>query len=249
LFLFAADDESGSTVVSQDKGNYGPGQESFAFRLEPVTVATDDGDTSVARVVDLGASKISVDDVINRLPKGSTAEEFDEHDYTDDLKESWLVKLLADANKAGTPIRPKDAVAVGADKNISRASVFRLFQALANAGIAESIDGTSFPRVTHWQLKAETTVPAHQGDETTETTGLDLHKQDETTAPQPVDGETTAETPSEQPQQTEKPPVVSVVSLRPQNASPGGITAHTPGMTDRVKAILAKSHQQTGAPA
>lgn len=247
VFLFAADDESGLTVVSQDKGNYAADQESFAFRLEPVTVATDDGDTSVARVVDLGASEITVDDVINRQPGGSV-EEFDEHDYADDFKTSWLYDYLAAAQKASAEVRPKDAVAVGADKGISRASVFRLFSKLANAGLAESVDGTAFPRVTHWRLISETTEGKNPGTEsaaTTETTGADLHKQDETTELPLSTSATTGETVSEQEQQVNGAPVVSAVSPDPHDTPPGGITGKTPGMTDRVTAILAKTAQQT----
>ncbi|WP_304106393.1 AAA family ATPase [Mycolicibacterium bacteremicum] len=86
VFLFAEDQDSDCVVVSQDKGNYAPrGEESFAFRLESTTVATDDGPTEVARVIDLGSSDTSVGDIINR-----TSESGPQDDIGD-----WLLDLLA----------------------------------------------------------------------------------------------------------------------------------------------------------
>jgi hypothetical protein len=123
--------------------------------------------------------------------------------------------------------------------------VFRLFDKLANAGMAESVDGTKFPRVTHWRLIPETAEPHPQTRETTETTGPDLHKQRETTGPLWNHSETTDETTSHQQEQFNGPPVVSVVSPDPRDSPPGGITPNTPGMTDRVAAVLAKTAQQT----
>jgi hypothetical protein len=110
------------------------------------------------------------------------AEDFDDHDYTPDLKKSWLYRYLHDAREAEAPIRPKDAVAAGADKGISRRSVFRLFEKLANARMAEPIDGTDFPRVTYWELIAETAGPHTKSGGTTGTTGTDQGKRGDTTA-------------------------------------------------------------------
>jgi hypothetical protein len=142
-------------------------------------------------------------------------------------------------------VRPKDALDYAADKGISRATVFRLFDKLANAGTAESVDGTKFPRVTHWRLIPETADPHTQTGETTETTGPDLHKQGETTVPLWHHSENTNETASDQQEQSNGAHVVSVVSPIPHDAPPGGITPKTPGMTDRVAAVLAKTAQQT----
>lgn len=86
LFLFAEDGDR--VIVTQDKGNYAPkGEESFAFRLENTSVPTQDGPAEVARVVELGISGVSVDDVINRSERGD--------DGDDDDIDHWLKDLLA----------------------------------------------------------------------------------------------------------------------------------------------------------
>lgn len=90
VFLFASDEESGQRIVTQDKGNYSEhGTGSLAFALESVDVATDDGSTAkVARVVPLGASDVSVSDIINRAP--------DTNDSDRSEAERWLVSYLED---------------------------------------------------------------------------------------------------------------------------------------------------------
>lgn len=250
VFLFATDDETGNTVVSQDKGNYAPNQESFAFRLESVAVATDSGDASVARVVDLGASEITVDDVINR-PAGSVVEERDEHDYTADFRASWLYVYLSEARKAGHRVRPKDAVAYASEKGISRRSVFRLFESLANAGLAKSEDGTEFPRVAYWLALDGTTDSTLPETGTTGTTGDDLHKQGGTTGESGSAGGTTAETVLELHEQAEVAPVVPVVPAIFESgggsAPPGCLTAATPGQTPRVQQILARLNSEAAS--
>ncbi|XTP33443.1 AAA family ATPase [Mycobacterium sp. TJFP1] len=106
LFLFAEDGDR--VVVTQDKGNYAPrGDASFAFRLDSVSVPTDDGPAEVARVVDLGVSDTSVSDVINRTTDDG------QHD---DIEE-WLTDLLAnDAVKANEVYQAAHAAGYTVDK-------------------------------------------------------------------------------------------------------------------------------------
>jgi hypothetical protein len=68
LLQFARDEDNDQTIVTIDKSNYGTSTgNSFAFRLQSIEVATDDGEmTSVAIVENLGESSISVSDVWNR---------------------------------------------------------------------------------------------------------------------------------------------------------------------------------------
>jgi hypothetical protein len=95
VFLFAEDGDR--VIVSQDKGNYAPkGEESFAFRLENVSVDTDDGPTEVARVIDLGASDTSVGDVINRTDHGSDGDSAE--------VDQWLKDLLANGSVKSTEV-------------------------------------------------------------------------------------------------------------------------------------------------
>lgn len=244
VFLFAQDDDR--VIVTQDKGNYAPpDQDSFAFRLEDTSIATDNGSANVARVIELGASDLSVGDIINRVP--ATAVDEDQRDHTDDPRASWLYAFLAAAGKANEAVRPKDAVAYAADKGISRRTVFRLFGKLANAGLAVSKDVDGFPRVTHWSVTADTTSPALWEGDTTGTTGDDLHKQGGTTGQLELTGGTAGGTVSEQGKRPDAAPVVPVVSPTASElgtgTAPGGITPSTPGNTDRVRAILANIAQ------
>ncbi|TXH22627.1 MAG: AAA family ATPase [Mycobacterium sp.] len=109
VFLFAEDGDR--VIVTQDKGNYAPkGDESFAFRLETFTVTTVDGDTEVARVVDLGTSEVSVSDVINR-----TADVGNDDDSTD--VDEWLSELLKDGPVESAEVyKAADAAGLSKDK-------------------------------------------------------------------------------------------------------------------------------------
>lgn len=77
VFLFAADEESGQRIVSQDKGNYSEhGSGSLAFALDSIEVPMDDGTiATAARVVILGDSDVSVSDIINRAPVGEDTDD------------------------------------------------------------------------------------------------------------------------------------------------------------------------------
>ena len=177
-------------------------------------------------------------------------DEFDDHDYTADLEASWLYKYLDAAHEANAQTRPKDAQAYAADKGISRRSMFRLFDKLANAGMVESVESKTFPRSTYWRLvtaeTADTTGPAQLTLDTTGTTGPDLHKQGDTTGERDKQGGTTGKTAPEQAKQSASTPVVPVgppdlCGAGEQSPSPGAPTGRTPGYTDLVTAALAKA--------
>ncbi|MFA7509454.1 MAG: AAA family ATPase [Mycolicibacterium vanbaalenii] len=168
LFLFAEDGDR--VVVTQDKGNYAPrGEESFAFRLESITVPTDDGPAEVARVVELGSSEVSVGDVINRA-----------HQYDDagerTAAEHWLQDYLTE--NGATPSKVVKAEA--RKEGISEATLKRAKKKL---GVLDRAEG--FPRTSTWDLpnrpNSEPTALAHEPTEPTEPTGLDQHKRDEPT--------------------------------------------------------------------
>ena len=169
-------DDPDRRVLASIKSNLGPAPESLTYRLVDVA------EHGCARVQWEGQTTL---DAYTLLAGRTDDEELDEHDYTDDFKASWLYKYLADAHREKVQIRPKDAVAFAADKGISRRTVFRLFDKLANAGMAESVNGSGFPKITHWQFIADTTDHPWfhaQTAGTTGTTGDDLHKQGGTTA-------------------------------------------------------------------
>lgn len=86
---FATDEETGERIITQDKNNYGTGFGSWKFVLNSTQVQTEDGPTDVPAVHMLGASDVTVKDLIDR-----------EHgDQEDDRKdwESWLIEVLTEA--------------------------------------------------------------------------------------------------------------------------------------------------------
>ncbi|MGP4058884.1 AAA family ATPase [Mycobacterium sp. 4D054] len=168
LFLFAEDGDR--VVVTQDKGNYAPrGEESFAFRLESITVPTDDGPAEVARVVELGSSEVSVGDVINRAHQDDDAGERT-------AAEHWLQDYLTE--NGATPSKVVKAEA--RKEGISEATLKRAKKKL---GVLDHSEG--FPRTSTWdlpnRLTTEPTALGHEPTEPTEPTGLDQRKRDEPT--------------------------------------------------------------------
>ncbi|MCQ4365830.1 hypothetical protein KQR54_32975 [Mycobacterium gordonae] len=125
VFLFASDGER--VIVTQDKGNYAPpGDESFAFRLENVTVDTEDGPTNVARVIELGTSDTSVGDVINRTDYGTDGDAAEVDQWLEDLLANGSVKsteVFSAADAAGhskdQAKRAKKRLGVIADRPIN----------------------------------------------------------------------------------------------------------------------------------
>ena len=144
VFLFAEDGDT--VVVSQDKGNYSArGESSFAFRLESVTVPTDTGPAEVARIVELGASDVSVSDIINRS-EASGDDDADERTAA----EHWLQDYLT-AN-GETPSKT-----VKADAAKEKIAERTLKRAKKNLGIIDRSSG--FPRTSTWQLPSRAIPP------------------------------------------------------------------------------------------
>lgn len=252
VFGFARDNNiigGNNRVMTQVKNSLGRDDlPSLSYTIESAEIDTGKGIATTGRFVFLGESERSVADVLRDNNTGGRGrdDDLDEHDYTDDFKRSWLYQYLAAAQAAGEQVRPKDAIAFAKEKyNISRATVYRLFDKLANAEMVETVDDGTFPKVTYWQLTSETTAQGHQTDETTETTGPDLHKQDETTGKLWDDSETTGESASDQAERDAAAPVVSVVSSdRGDSPAPGAPTVHTPGFSDRVQQALANAKKK-----
>jgi hypothetical protein len=234
-------DDPERRVLASVKSNLGPAPDSLAYRL------VESGDYGVARVQWEGVTAHTARTLLDP-PDRDDDNGLDFHDYTAEFRQSWLHLYLKDAAAAGVQVRPKDAVTFAADKGVSRRSVFRLFDALANAGMVESIVGETFPKTTHWRLKAADTIGeepgAHKTGGTTGTTGPDLRKQGGTTGELFDLGGTTGETAPDQVEQAGDSPVVPVVPPFPEDAGvqppPGALTERTPGHTDRVAQALAK---------
>jgi hypothetical protein len=235
VFLFAADDDQ--VIVTQDKGNYAPkGEESFAFRLESVEVPAINGTNHMARVIDLGASDTSVEDIINRTSQPGDDTTID-HDEIDD----WLTKLLANGSVKATEVY-SSADAVGFSKDQAKRSKKRL-----GVVAARPVN----PGPWFWSLsKQETGQP----------------KPEREPEPEPEPGEQEAEAPrtqearsllpvrSEETRDTEdsrREQGAGVSALlfpeAPCQVPPGGITEVTPGQTDRVAMALASARAKVNS--
>lgn len=251
VLAVAEDKEQDRLIVTNTKANLSPRTRSAGVHIVSKTVHTEGGDSEVGVAEWLGDTDDDARDFINQPEPVKNDDELDTHDYTPDLKASWLAKYLAAAAKAGERVRPNDVIAYGRDKGHSRASVYRLFPKLVNAGMAESVDGEGFPRIVYWQWIDETTGPVHGGGETTETTGADLRKQAETTGGTHTEDETTGKISSEQVKPSTDSAVVSVVSPNPTRTPPsetaGALTADSPGQTDRVARALANAQAKQQA--
>ncbi|SKM23337.1 bifunctional DNA primase/polymerase [Mycobacteroides abscessus] len=251
VLAVAEDKEQDRLIVTNTKANLSPRTRSAGVRIVSKTVHTEGGDSEVGVAEWLGDTNDDARDFLNQPEPVKSDDELDTHDYTPDLKASWLARYLAAAAKAGERVRPNDVIAYGRDKGHSRASVYRLFPKLVNAGMAESVDGEGFPRIVYWRWIDETTGPVHGEGETTETTGADLRKQGETPAVTRPEDETTGKTAPGQAIVCTDSAVVSVVSPNPTHTPPdetaGALTADSPGQTDRVARALANAQAKKQA--
>jgi hypothetical protein len=86
---FATNEETSERILTQDKNNYGTGFGSWKFALQGHQIQTGDGPTEAPAVLMLGASDVTVNDLIDR----------DHTDQEDDRKdwESWLIEVLTEA--------------------------------------------------------------------------------------------------------------------------------------------------------
>ncbi|WP_129359764.1 AAA family ATPase [Rothia uropygioeca] len=100
---FASDPETGERILTQDKNNYGTGRGSWKFALESVNVPTQDGDTSVGKVRFLGASEVTVGELINR--DSSDAEDEEDRNAAQQFVYDYLVNTEAQEAKAGAVIK------------------------------------------------------------------------------------------------------------------------------------------------
>ncbi|SIJ65658.1 bifunctional DNA primase/polymerase [Mycobacteroides abscessus] len=242
VLAVAEDKDADRLIVTNTKANLSPRTRSAGVRIVSKTVHTEGGDSEVGVAEWLGDTDDDARDFLNQPEPVKSDDELDTHDYTPDLKASWLATYLAAAANAGERVRPKDVIAYGSEKGHSRRSTFRLFDKLVNAEMAQSVDGEGFPRCTYWEWADGTTAPTHAEGGTTGTTGVELHKQGGTTGhPKKMPG-TTAETASDQALSDAQVPVVPPNPTRtPPGEIAGALTADSPGQTNRVAQALANA--------
>ena len=185
VFLFACDEENECVVVTQDKGNYSEaGGDSFKFKLENTVVATASGEVGMGRVVDLGLSAESVEDIINRVPGGEDSELEGAGD--------WLEDYLDDQ---GPWVPSQDVKKAGGKAGFSESTLKR---AKIKRGVRDHRVG--FPRKTVWGLRGtpkpskadepvgsgSTPPPKAEPTEPTGPTGVELLKSADDSGPLPT---------------------------------------------------------------
>lgn len=137
LMLFANDSETGNRIVTVDKASYSQNQgQSFAFALDSVDVATDDGSmTEVARVRMLGKSELSVVELWQRDAGGDS-------ESTD--ARSWLREYLESVGGKDTSA---NVIAAAEFDGYARRTIQRARQSVA------TLAQEGFPAVTWWVMR------------------------------------------------------------------------------------------------
>lgn len=141
---FASDPDTGERIMSQDKNNYGTGRGSWRFVLESVDVPTEEGMANVGRVRFLGASEVTVSDLINR-ESGSEAEHEDRN-AAQAFVLDYLKNTEAQEAQAGAVIKAGLAAGFSKDeiKNARKRSknprILTVKSALLDAGWVWQID-------------------------------------------------------------------------------------------------------------
>ncbi|MDH6237896.1 AAA family ATPase [Cryobacterium sp. CG_9.6] len=111
VILFAHDEDNDSVVLSQDKGNYSRMEAgSLAYRLVDTLVELDDGESAhVAQVEMLGATSVSVSEIINR---------------PSDVDEvvRWLQTFMAESNGR---VDASEGLTVGLGEGFSKSQIGR----------------------------------------------------------------------------------------------------------------------------
>lgn len=166
--LSVAVDDEGTLVVTNTKGNLAPAQVSREARLESVTIATDDGQTTdVGRVVWGDSTNVSAADLLVS------------HDDQDDDRteaEAWLEDFLA-AN--GPTPRAEVLKAAQKDRVASEPTIKRAFRKIGGKS-----EQSGFPRRAVWSLSDHSEItpdPRAYMSDPTDPTGHDLRKQNDPT--------------------------------------------------------------------
>lgn len=152
---FATDPETDERILTQDKNNYGTGRGSWKFALESKDVPTEDGPANVGAVRFLGASDLTVGDLINR----DTMESTDEDDRS--AAQAFIVDYIRerDAQEANAGEVIKAGLAAGFSKDEiknarKRCKVPRILSAKSSFGAGWV-----------WQIDSEDVTPTPEGVE------------------------------------------------------------------------------------
>lgn len=142
---FATDPETDERILTQDKNNYGTGRGSWKFALESKDVDTEDGPANVGAVRFLGASELTVGDLINRDPgePGETADDRNELD-------TWLIEVLTEA---GGSMAVRDLKAAARDAGYEFKTLQNRRSKIANPRVTSGRNGFGKGSVPFWQIE------------------------------------------------------------------------------------------------
>lgn len=165
--LSVAKDEEKNLLVTNTKHNLADAEITEMAHIESATVVTDDGATSVGRIVWDGQTTRHVSELL---------QSHDDSDGDQSDAEQWLEDFLTEYPGS---TRANVFKAALRDRVASEATLKRAFKALG--GISKT---SGFPRVARWSLPPNQSaqVPPYANTcEPTEPTELDLHKRNDPT--------------------------------------------------------------------
>lgn len=138
---FARDEENGCVVISQDKNNLGRNDlPSLSFEIESAVIETPEGPATVGKVVMLGESSRSVNDILSETAS-SGANKLD--DVTD-----WLVETLSNG-----PMLSSDVKSLAEDECFTPATLKRAVRELRSTDVLTiERDESKQGRPTTWSL-------------------------------------------------------------------------------------------------
>jgi hypothetical protein len=179
MTLYAQADDAGRLIVGPEKANAARVRAASMFVIELVQrfAPSEEDDGTVAKLQYVGDSDRTAREHVRDAAKGGALDDEEEP------RELWLYEHLTLAALAGKTVTPTSAAKAAKDeKDISRRTVYRQFDTLKAAGLAEAIVAEgAFPKKVFWQIIGArgTTGDGTTGDGTTGETGDDLHKPDE----------------------------------------------------------------------
>lgn len=148
---FATDPETNERILTQDKNNYGTGRGSWKFVLESVDVPTGDGPANVGAVRFLGASEVTVGDLINR----DTTELDADHEDRNEL-DQWLIEVLTEA---GGSMAVKDLKAAARDAGYEFKTLQNRRPRISNPKVSTGRNGFGKGSIPFWQIEEESIDP------------------------------------------------------------------------------------------
>ena len=161
VLLFAKDDESGHVIMSQAKGNYASDETtgSLAYRLVSTPVELDDYTVQdYARVEIVGASALSVEEIVNRDPLREDV----------GARSRWIVEHL---RAQGGSVAMSDVVAAADDENGWTERQMKAARAKCSPRVASKKQTGVMNGVWFWCLEGAEPPPAeeeHPDDEESE---------------------------------------------------------------------------------